>query len=59
MTIFKKRQLFSFCVNKMRSGAKVSHFRVTKEGVLVVHYAVLGNRIKKADTKHLHFPKIK
>lgn len=33
----------------------MSHFRITKGGISVVNYVVLGKRTKKADTKYLHF----
>lgn len=56
---FGKMQLFFLPCLKNESGAKMSHFRITKGGTSVVNYVVLIKRTKKADTKHLHFPKIK
>lgn len=60
MTIVRKMQLFSLFKYNKESGAKMYNFRITKGGIFVVNYAVLGKRTKKkADTKYLHFPKIK
>lgn len=44
---------------KEEPGAKISHFRITKGGTSGVNNVVLIKRTKKADTTHLHFPKIK